>query len=153
MTQAPGYSWVDVDLEMSDDDFASETEISCALASVSVSGGGRQSGEEYTAEGDTPLVHFGKREPVTVTIRLVFEPAASYGTKELIESFETAGGGSMDFRWYPRGKTNGYWMITTTGGKVIAPPYPSESDIPGGTPIVTECTIRAAYLSKAIYTA
>lgn len=151
MAQVTGSSWADLDVEISDDAFSTETAVEGAIASITQSGGGRQSAEEYTADGDTSILVFGKREPVEVTLRAIYDETADSASVQL--EFAMAAGSSMNVRWYPRGKTSTYFMFTTIGGQVVTHATPSETDIPGGGPIVVEATIRAVKVLKAVYSA
>ncbi len=156
MAQELGSSWVDVDLDVSQTDgFAIIYSVSGALVSISLGGGGRQSAEEYTAEGDDAILFFGKRQPLELTVRALYQQTADKLSDLLRVSYDADGGGTLNFRWYPLKKEDTMWMYTTAGGKVITPSYPGniESSIPDGAPIVVEGTIRCISVTKATYNA
>ncbi len=156
MAQETGFSWVDVDLDVAQaDSFASPYVVSGAMVSISVGGGGRQSAEEYTADGDDAILFFGKRQPLEITIRAIYQQTVDKLSDLMRQSYDAAGGGVFAARWYPRGKVDTRWMYSTAGGKIISPSFPGniESSIADGAPIVVEGVLRCISITKATYNA
>ena len=152
MAQSESVSWADVDISLSENNYVLEIAIEGAANSLVLSGGERTSGEEYTADGDLPLLYFGKRTPVDVTVRVVFEEVGDKASTLPVQTYEAEGGGPLDIRWYPEGIEDTNWMYSTANGKVVSPSYP-HGDLVAPGPIMTEFTIRAQYVVKAVYSA
>lgn len=122
------------------------TVISGATASVEVSGGDRQTGEVYTFAGDTALLTVGKREPIEVTVKIVY----SEGTSEAFEIVRAAyeAGTALFVRWSPRGGLSGQARYTSTEGRVTSFGYPAGEV--GAGPILTEFTVRVTSITRSL---
>jgi len=130
--------------------------ISGTANSVTVSGGDRKSGEAYTADGDTALIVSGKREPLEVTVKVLYTEAAS--TPNAFEDLRTVylSGAGACVRWSPTAYTavgsNRYTTASTAGtaavGVITKFNFPS-LDFASGDPIMVEFTVRcSAILSE-----
>jgi hypothetical protein len=97
-------------------------DISGSANSVKTSGGERQTGEEYTFDGDTAAVAYGKRKPTKVKIKVIYSEGASDAPEILRASYENAT--DIYFRWSPKGQTTGTFLYTCSAGKIITDPYP-----------------------------
>jgi hypothetical protein len=132
-------------------DASTFVDISGTANSVSVSGGDRKSGEAYTADGDTALIVSGKREPLDVTVKVLYTEAA--GTPNAFEDIaaEYEDGTGVCVRWSPTAyDTAGqkrYTTASTAGtaavGVITSWNYPSV-DFASGDPIMVEFTVRTS---------
>lgn len=107
----------------------------------------RISGEAYTFDGDTAIIKAGKREPAEIKVSVVYTEGAAEATEVVRAAFE--GATDLYLRWAPKGATTGNFRYTTSAGIVIEynyPPIEAES----GDPILTEFTLRAASVTKAV---
>ncbi len=122
------------------------TDISGFANSIEVSGGERQIGEAYTFDGDTALLTSGKREPVEVTVRVVY----TEGTSEPFEVVRAAyeDGSSVYVRWSPKGGSAGNFQFTTAAGLVSSLTYPAGEV--GGDPVMVEFTVKTPGISKSV---
>jgi len=121
-------------------------DISGFANSVSVDGGDRQTGEAYTYDGDTAIIAIGKREPVEVTVRVVY----TEGTGDPFETVRAAyeGGTNLYVRWSPKGGTAGNFQFATGAGYVTAFGYPV-GEAGSGDPVLVEFTVMAASITKS----
>jgi hypothetical protein len=117
---------------------SSWTDISGVANQVSPDAQNRMNGVAYTFDGDTGLVTFGKREPLSVTFRLVYSEANA-AWDALMDLFETAGGGTVYLRWAPDGNTASNLQYTTPATKISSGPYPA-IDAGSGDPLMVEFT-------------
>lgn len=109
------------------------TEISGESQSVSGTEQARQSGEQYTLEGDTALVCGGKRVPMELTFVIVYTEDAAEAYEIVRALFETAGCGTqMCVRWTPAGSGPGAAVITTPMGVLTSFTYPTMDASAGG---------------------
>jgi hypothetical protein len=103
-------SWANCKIELSDDDGSSWIDISGFANSLSIDGGDRQMGEFFTCDGELPIITYGKRNMITITINCVYtegaadEPyimaaLADEGHNPLLVKWSPAGGGSGDFEF------------------------------------------------------
>lgn len=147
MTQTTGgLSWVDAEIEISTDG-AAYTDISGHSNSVEIAGGERVTGAAYTADGDTAIIKRGKRQPLTVTVNVIYtEPTNSpYNTFQTAYESPT---GRIDFRWSPAGGDGSELQYTSSAGIPKQPPYPvGNSD--SGDPLMVSLVIECASISEA----
>ena len=130
-------------------DGASWTNASGYSHQIEISGGDRQTGVAYTADGDTAIITGGKREPLDITINGVDTENANELYDEANDAYETAGGaGNFYVRWAPAGNTAGNLQYTTSVGIVTAPVYPV-GDAGNGDPIMVSVTIKCASVTEA----
>lgn len=104
------------------------TDISGVANQVTPDPQTRMNGSTYTFEGDGALVTFGKKEPFSVRVRLVYSEAnAAYDA--LADAHEATGGSTVYIRWAPKGNTGGNIQYTTPATKISEWNYPA----PDGT--------------------
>jgi len=125
--------------------------ISGTANSVTVSGGSRKTGEAFTADGDTPLIVSGKREPLEVTVKAVYTEDAA-GTPHAFNGIraEYVDGTGVAVRWSPTAYTlinqKRYTTSDTTNAAAVVCPITSFSypalDFSSGDPIMIEFTVR-----------
>lgn len=126
------------------------TGMSGFLAAVAVSGGSRNFGEAYTADGDTPIVKAGKRTPVEVTVRYIYTEGASDPFEILRAQYETAGGGLCNIR-YSVGGTSGDFLFTTDtglGATILTDFGYPQGEVETGEPIPCEFVVVTQDLTK-----
>ncbi len=118
--------------------------ISGYANSIEVSGGERQSGEVFTFDGDTAIITVGKREPLEVTVRVVYDESTSGPFETVRNAYEN--GTSLHVRWAPRGGTTGHFLFTADPGPVTSIKYPSGEV--SGDPIMVEFTVKTPKITK-----
>jgi len=126
------------------------TDISGESQSVEGTEQTRISGEGYTFDGDTAIIKGGKREPLELTIVIVYTEEDSEAYEVAREIFETEGCGT-DFyvRYSPRGGNAGDEQITTGTGSLISFTYPP-MDATAGGPILAGFTVKAPSMITTI---
>lgn len=127
------------------------TDISGIANELTVEGGSRQSGEAYTAEGDTPIIGSGKREPLNVKMKIVYTESGSEGFEILRGQYETAGGGAVYVKWSPKGNDPGEYVYTTTAGVLVDFGYPG-GPVEPGDPLTVEMGVKVAAIIKTTAT-
>ena len=136
-------------IEVSFDNCATFTDISGVSQSIEGLEQTRMSGEAYTFDGDYALITTGKREPMEVTVNIVYTETDAEGYEIVREQFETSGCNvPLCVKYTPRGAGAGNEAITLNG-KLIGFTYPM-SDASSGDPIVAAFVIKAGYASTAI---
>ena len=122
------------------------TEVTGSANSVEVSGGERQSGSTRTFQSTAPIVKYGGKESLTVTVRGVYSETAdeAYLLAQAAYDNDTA----LYVRWSPGGGDSGDLGYTTSEGKVMTPPYPSgAADTPD--PMLVEIAVEVASVTQA----
>jgi hypothetical protein len=140
-----GASFKDVVLEYSTGG-TTFTDISGVMNSIEVNGGDRKSGEAWTASGDTPIVTFGKREPIEVNVKVVYSESATEGFQ--LAYAAKSNGTTWYLRWAPKGSTTGNYRYTTGAGQVISCPEPG-GPVESGEPILATFKFRCAAVTAA----
>jgi len=122
------------------------TDISGFATSVEVGGGDRQTAEAYTFDGDTAIVASGKREPVEVTVKVVY----TEGTSEPFETVCAAYEAGSDFyvRWSPKGGQAGEFLFTSGKGIIKSLTYP-QGEAGSGDPVLVEFTLVTPSITKS----
>lgn len=122
------------------------TDISGYAASVAVSGGERATGEEYSFDGDTPVMGVGKRGPYELTIRILYTEDSAQYYYTLLGAYRNA----TDYyvRYAPKGNSAGNWAWTTTVGTFTSCPPPA-GEAGSGDPIAVEATFRCADIERS----
>lgn len=130
---ADGTTWVDV---------------SGTANSVQVSGGERVTGAAYTFVGDGPIIKSGKKGPITITARAVYDENSLNFYQKVLTAYDTAGGGACYIRWSPGGGDSGDFGYSSSVGVVKSCVYPS-GDVTSGDPILCEVVIECATVTKS----
>lgn len=137
-------------LEISIDSCANWTDISGEAQSLEGAEQSRMSGEAYTLDGDYAVIAGGKREPMEITVAVVYSEDDDDAYELVREAFEATGcGGSFCIRWSPRGGGAGTEQITSPAGILTNFIYPPMDASTGG-PILVGFTVKVAYLTTAI---
>lgn len=138
-------SWKDADLFYSTNG-SSWTEFSGFASQVSIGGGDRQSGSKFTFDGDTAIITRGKREPIEVTVSVVYTEGASDIFEIVRAAYEN--GTDLYVRWLPKGNTTGNFQFSTSAGIAKSVPYPV-GEAGSGDPAGIEFTVMVASVTKA----
>lgn len=147
MAQVTGqFSAASGKVEISDDG-TTWTNISGALNTLEVTGGGRMIGETYTLDGDNALVTVGKSEPQEVNCAFVYTEGASEAF-EVLRPLEAAGE-PVWLRWSPGGGTTGDFMFTMSNARLSNIVYPG-FDAGSGDPIMSGFTARGPRAAKSV---
>lgn len=151
MAQTTGQTtFVDAYIAMSTNGSA-WTDISGLANELTVEGGSRQSGEVYTAEGDTPIIGAGKREPLNVKVKIVYTESGADAFEIMRAQYETAGGGPVYIKWSPKGNDPTEFVYTTTAGVLVDFGYPG-GPVEPGDPLTVEMGVKVAAITKSAAT-
>lgn len=146
MAQTTGaISFKDVKIEVSTDG-NSWTDISGFANNIKLKGFTRNTGEYYTASGDTAILKAGKRKPGTITI----ECAYTEGAAEPYAIFDTAYSTPSDVyaRWSPKGGSTGQKRFTSSVGIVSEPVY-AVGDVEKGDIVKINCTLECVSITPS----
>jgi hypothetical protein len=124
------------------------TDISGHEQSVQLPPQTRASGVRYTHDGDTAVITFGKREPVEITVNILYTEEATDGFEVLRAQHETAGGGAVYLRWSPAGGSGGDFQYATGATKLSQFQYPPV-DAEDAQPIAVSFAVMAASITKS----
>jgi len=146
-----GKTFTDAVIEYSLNDGTAWTDMSGFTSKVENSGGDRQTGEIYTADGDTAIIGQGKREPTETKITVVFTEATA-DPFYVIEAYHKAGS-PVAVRWASDGTAAGAFQFTTdvTYAVLVNISHPG-GDVAPGDPIVTEMIVKASEVDLAVTT-
>ena len=137
----------DQKVELSTDGGTTWTDISGFASNVEVGGGDRQSGETYTYDGDTPIIGIGKREPIEMTLSIVYTEPDGEPWADLVAAYEN--GSQVMLRWSPAGGNTGDRRFVTSPAYVTSAVYPS-GESSSGDPITIEATLRCAAITQEV---
>ena len=126
------------------------TDISGVANTVSDTEQSKISGEAYTIEGDGALIGVSKREPLELSVQLVYTETDAEGYELCRDHWETAGyNNPIWLRWSPRGGDAGDEQLTTGSGRMTAFTYP-ELDASSGDPIMCGFKIKVGSVTTTI---
>lgn len=145
-----GITWVDAVLEFS----ASVTtpswdDLSGYATTIEPDGGERQTEETFTFAGDTPIIGVGKRAAQSYTASLVYTEGATDAYKKLYDAYLAKT--KVLFRWFPKGKTNGNKVITTSPWAVITSCPPPAGEAESAETLLAEVEFICADTTQATY--
>lgn len=121
-------------------------DISGTMNGIDVSGGDRITGEVHTADGDTPIVLFGKMNPLEVTGKIVYSEITAEAFIDL-EALYIAGT-NIKLQWAPGGWATGNLLFRTSTTNITQFSYPS-GDVGDGNPILVEFGVKCGTISYA----
>ena len=127
-------------------DGSSWTDISGQAQKVESTAQIRKSGEAYTFDGDTALVCGGKREPIEVTVTIIYNEESDEAFDLARAEFEADDGDAYYVKWTPGGGTGGDYTYSTGAGEIVSFKYP-DGDAGSGDPVICEFTIKTAELT------
>lgn len=149
MTQdTGGISFVDAEIRISTDG-NSYTDISGFANTLTVSGGERNFGEFFTADGDTPVLRAGKRASLNVAVVILYTEATTDPVEKLRGYYEADGGTPVYVDWSPKGGDNTEFRYETAAGILITPLYPG-GDPETGDLVQVEFSVQVATITKAV---
>lgn len=130
-------------------DCTTYTDISGYTQSVAPAEQTRITGEAYTFSGDTAIFHAGKRQPVAVTVNIVYteDDAGAFDKLEAIHDAADCPT-EMCLRWAPRGDAAGY-QVYELEGYLTGFQYPP-MDASAGGPIMCTFTVTGAYIDVTV---
>lgn len=108
----------------------------------------RQTGEEYTLDGDYPVITAGKFQPLEIAVNIFFSTTSGEAWARASAAFTAKSDAYV--RWSPQGGTTGHKMYTTDKGVLNKLTWPSSNASEAGpllvaftikTPKVTESTV------------
>jgi hypothetical protein len=126
------------------------TDISGSTNKVDLSPQDRNVGAQFTFDGDGALLTYGKRQPIDVTVTVIYTETATTEAFEFVRALhETENGANLYLRWTPISEqvTAGHGVYSTGAGKIASFQYPPV-DAASGDPIVTTFTVRAANITR-----
>lgn len=127
------------------------TDIGGEATKIEVEGGERQSGEAYTATGDTPVLTKGKLEKYTITGSVVYTEGVSTPWKLLRDAH--LAGSLVQVRWAPKGGASGdYQFSTDTAGNVLKNCNLPSGEFGSGDPVLCEFVLETAKITDAAIT-
>ena len=151
MSQSTGQvSGVDFKLEISDDGGSTWNDISGSVTSVEPSGGERQYGKAYTADGNAPVLGFGKDNEVTLNVLAIYTETAGEAyqrARAVVENRDT----DVQLRWSPGGGNVGDEQFTTTSGAILNPMLP-KVDAGDANPLAISFQFVCASVAAAVVT-
>lgn len=144
--QTDSYTMVEGEVEFSTDG-AAFTSYAGHIANVTVSAGERTIGQKHTYDGDTPLLHGGKRAALVVAVEVTVGAPNAVPQTLVRTAYETRSG--LWIRWSPAGGNSGDERFTSSQGIVENPPYQvGEPD--SGEAISYEFNLHIATITPAL---
>lgn len=128
---------------------ATWNDISGVANQVNVSGGDRITGEAFTADGDRPIVLFGKLNPIDVEGMIVFSDNSTEAWS-VLEPLYTAGT-NLRLRWAVNGNAVGSYRFSTDTTNITVFGYPG-GDVSDGAPILTSLSVKTGQVTWAAIT-
>lgn len=124
------------------------TDISGAGSRIDAGTQARMTGTGYTFDGDTPIITYGKREPITITVEIYYSEAL--GAFETLRAIhETENGGDIYVRWQPIGTGTGKAIYATGKAKLASFAYPS-LDAASADPVVGSFSVVTGVLTRTL---
>src|SRR5512147_115138 len=116
MTQTTDSVWIGAGKVEISTNGSNWTDVSGQTNRLNVPTVERRSGSAYTLDGEWPIVKVGKMQPTEMSIRIIYTEGASDAFETFRAQYEAAGGGTMYFRWSPKGGSGGDFQFTTGEG-------------------------------------
>lgn len=146
-----GISFTSAQMEWTDDGGTTYNDISGFAKTVTVEGGERNSGQYYTADGDTAIVRAGKRVPVTVTYNILYTAGTDDPYDLIRTEHETAGGGDVMLRFSPGGGASGdFQYVTDTSNVVLKNITDPQGDVEPGDVIAVDIIVETSALTQSV---
>lgn len=139
MAQTTGaISFKDVKIELSTDG-VSWTDASGHANNIKLGGGDINTGEYFTASGNTAILKAGKQKPLKVTIEVAYTETASEPWDMANTAYSNVS--PLYARWSPKGGNSTNKRYTTASGYCTSPPYPV-GDVEKGDIVKTSIVIE-----------
>ncbi|MFA6204342.1 MAG: hypothetical protein WC710_14285 [Gallionella sp.] len=126
------------------------TDISGSANKVDLGAQDRAVGSAFTFDGDGALLTYGKRQPLDVTVTVIYTETATTEGFEFVRALhETVDGATMYLRWTPIGEVavGGRSQFSTGKGYIKSFQYPPVA-ADSGDPILTTFTVTAANIVR-----
>lgn len=124
------------------------TDIGGEATKVEVDGGERQSGEAFTATGDTPVLTKGKRDKYTIKGSVIYTEGVATPWKLLYDAFRA--GSEVQVRWAPKGGAVGdYQFSSATTGNILKSVSLPVGEFSSPDPILSEFSLETADVVEA----
>lgn len=123
------------------------TDISGSTSVVESPEQSGMSGEAYTFSGDNPIVTAGKKEPIEITVKIIYTETAGEAFKVVRTQWQTSGRVGY-LRWSPRGGSSGQEQNTTGVGVLTAFTWPG-TDAGDGKPIACGFKLKAPLITPS----
>ena len=132
------------------DDGVTYTDISGVAQSVTDTEQTRMSDQAYTFSGEGPIILSGKKEPLEVTVAIVYSETDAEGYEQVRVRFEAAAcTPNFYLRYSPRGGNADDEQIVLGPGVITAFTYPPV-DASNGGPIVSGFKLKVGNASTSI---
>jgi hypothetical protein len=106
--------------------------------------------QAYTLDGDGAIITAGKKEPLELTVQIVYTETAGEAFEVVRASWETSGcRGRACLRWSPGGGDIGDALYTTDRGYIINFIYP-RLDASAGGPIMTGFVLKVSEVTRSV---
>jgi hypothetical protein len=139
MAQTTGHTTLrNMQIEISTDN-NTWTDISGESNSIDLSGGEISTGEEYTAEGELPLVGIGKKSLTEAKVKVVYVEGNSSAWQTFFDAYSD--GTEIYLRYAPKGNAEGNNRFTSGKGFVTSPVYPKGS-VAEAKPVMCELSFK-----------
>jgi len=149
MTQlTAAISAVDQKVEVSTNG-SSWTDISGAASIVTIEPQERGVGSAFTFDGDGALLTYGKKQPVSITVTLVYSEGTGDAFEFVRAVHETVDGGAFYLRISPQGGAAGEAQYSTGSCKLASFQYPS-GDASSADPIMTTFSCIASAITRSL---
>ncbi len=107
--------------------------------------------EEFTFDGNGPIVKVGKQEAFDLTLRIVYTQTASESYRLIHDEFVVgACDGEMCIRWWPDGKVAGNEMFETNLAPISSFQWPEINAAAAG-PVMANVVLRVSTVDRSIY--
>lgn len=126
---------------------SSWTDISGFANEITVEGGERQTGEENTFDGETPILLAGKRGSYTIKAKIVYTEGASDPQEVARAAYEAAS--AYYLRWSPKGQSTGTFLYTSSVGVLTSHTYPG-GNAKSGEIVLMDLTLKCGTITKSV---
>ncbi|MFZ6029950.1 MAG: hypothetical protein ACOYYS_19730 [Chloroflexota bacterium] len=148
MAQTTGATTLrNLDIEISIDQGSIWTDISGHANSIEPGGGERETGEFFTADGDTPIIGAGKRAASELKVKIVYTEGAAEPAKILRDAYKNST--PTRIRYAPKGMASGNYLYTSTDGIVKEPVLPG-GEVQSGDPVPIEFTLVVSDVNDSV---
>lgn len=139
------------EIEYTTDGGTTYIDISGFAKVVTVEGGERNSGQYYTADGDTAIIKGGKRVPVTVTYNIAYTAQTADPYDLIRDEHFTAGGGDVMLRFSPGGGATGdFQYVTNVNNHVLKNIIDPQGDVEPGDIITIDIIVETSELTQSV---
>jgi hypothetical protein len=123
------------------------TDVGGFSNTIEVDGGDRETEGTSTFDGDTKIVTAGKRNPLTVKLKVVYTEGVSDPVEVARAAYENAT--PLYIRWSPKGGTTGNFQYYTDAGFVKNPVLPA-GDSSSAEAVLVEINLETPKYTKIL---